>query len=173
MIVSGKKKTKTATQSMWIEAKTDDGNTYYWNVKTNGMSLVIIRWLFIFWFDFRSIIPESIWTRPKEGYMTLKEYEELNSLAERMNEQQTKQRLNYMNANKVEIGANLVREQFKARHKKHREDEVSQPELVEPQHFSSMDDQAQQVGQWKTVAPKYVPTRNHPIMLIHKKKTQI
>lgn len=23
--------------SLWCEAKTDEGHTYYWNVKTNGM----------------------------------------------------------------------------------------------------------------------------------------
>lgn len=25
-------------QSMWVEATTDEGHTYYWNVKSNGMS---------------------------------------------------------------------------------------------------------------------------------------
>lgn len=101
---------------------------------------------------------ESIWEKPKEGYMTLKEYEQLNSLAERMNEQQTEQRLQYMTANKVEIGANLVREQFKQRHKKHRDEPAKHDELpAEPENFSSMDDQAQPIGAWQVVAPpKYV-----------------
>lgn len=89
--------------------------------------------------------------------MTLKQYEELNTLAEKMNEQETEKNVTYMTKNAVEIGASLVREQFKARHKKHRENvEKIKEETVEPENFSSMDDQAQPLGRWQVVAPKYV-----------------
>lgn len=88
--------------------------------------------------------------------MTYKEYENLNSLAEKLNEHQTEQRLKYMTENKVEIGANLVREQFKARHRKHREEDIKDiKEEIEHEIVSSMDDQAQPLGQWQVVAPKY------------------
>lgn len=89
--------------------------------------------------------------------MTLKQYGELNTLAEKINEQQTEKNVTYMTKNAVEIGASLVREQFKARHKKHREnaDKIKE-ETVEPENFSSMDDQAQPLGRWQAVAPKYV-----------------
>lgn len=45
--------------SMWCEAKSDDGHTYYWNVKTNA----------------------TVWEEPAEGYMTLREYERINEVA--------------------------------------------------------------------------------------------
>lgn len=31
--------TDTKEESMWVEAKTDEGHTYYWNVKSGGMDL--------------------------------------------------------------------------------------------------------------------------------------
>lgn len=89
--------------------------------------------------------------------MTIKEYDALNSLAEKINDQQTEKDITYLNANAEEIGASLVREQFKARHKNHRKDEQKvKEEAVEPENFSSMDDQAQPLGEWQAVASKYV-----------------
>lgn len=29
----------TSEQSMWVEAKSDEGHTYFWNVKTGGLHL--------------------------------------------------------------------------------------------------------------------------------------
>lgn len=31
---------ETKEESMWVEAKTDEGHTYYWNVKSGGMKIV-------------------------------------------------------------------------------------------------------------------------------------
>lgn len=45
--------------SLWVEGKSDEGHTYYWNVKTN----------------------ESVWEPPKEGYLSYEEYERINQLA--------------------------------------------------------------------------------------------
>lgn len=34
--------TTSASESMWCEAKSDDGHTYYWNIKTNGKLLIAL-----------------------------------------------------------------------------------------------------------------------------------
>lgn len=87
--------------------------------------------------------------------MKLKQYEALSNIADKIHEKETEEHLTYMNTNAVEIGASLVREQFKARHKKHREEEEKiKEETVVPEHFSSMDDQAGPLGQWQAVQPK-------------------
>lgn len=69
--------------SMWCEAKSDEGYTYYWNVKTN----------------------ETIWEKPKEGYMTLKEYNHINQVALRQQEIKHKEDSMFMRGNADEIVA--------------------------------------------------------------------
>ena len=38
---------ETKEESMWVEAKTDEGHTYYWNVKTNGT--ILLSYIFCFY----------------------------------------------------------------------------------------------------------------------------
>lgn len=69
--------------SMWCEAKSDEGHTYYWNVKTN----------------------ETVWEKPKEGYMTLKEYNRINQVALRQQELKQQEDSMFMRGNADEIVA--------------------------------------------------------------------
>lgn len=75
--------TTVVENSMWCEAKSDDGNTYYWNVKTN----------------------ETVWEKPKEGFMTLKEYNRINQVALRQQELQQQEESMFMRGNADEIVA--------------------------------------------------------------------
>jgi WW domain-binding protein 4 len=77
--------------SMWCEAKTDDGDTYYWNVKTN----------------------ESVWEPPKEGYMSYEEYQKINRLAYDKQEENQRKASKYEVDNAAEIAAKLKREQVR------------------------------------------------------------
>lgn len=72
--------------SMWCEAKSDDGHTYYWNVKTN----------------------ETVWTEPPEGFMTLREYERINQVALQQQAVQQQQESDFMRGNADEIVAKWV-----------------------------------------------------------------
>lgn len=69
--------------SMWCEAKSDEGHTYYWNVKTN----------------------ETVWEKPKEGYMSLKEYNQINQVAVRQQEMKQQEDSMFMRGNADEIVA--------------------------------------------------------------------
>lgn len=69
--------------SMWCEAKSDEGHTYYWNVKTN----------------------ETVWEKPKEGFMTLKEYNRINQVALRQQEMKQQEDSLFMRGNADEIVA--------------------------------------------------------------------
>ncbi|XP_055592387.1 WW domain-binding protein 4 [Uranotaenia lowii] len=76
--------------SMWVEATSEEGYTYYWNIKTN----------------------ESIWEAPKEGYMKKEEYEKINQLVMVKQEEQLKKETAYEVENAQEIAARLKREQM-------------------------------------------------------------
>lgn len=69
--------------SMWVEAKSDEGHTYYWNVRTNA----------------------TVWERPKEGFMTIKEYNRINKVAEQQQEMHLQQESMFMRGNADEIVA--------------------------------------------------------------------
>jgi len=77
--------------SLWCEARTEDGDTYYWNVKTN----------------------ESVWEKPKEGFMTLDEYEKLNEIAIRQQEEKQEKEMRNTIENAGEIASRFNREQLK------------------------------------------------------------
>lgn len=69
--------------SMWCEAKSDDGHTYYWNVKNN----------------------ETVWEEPAEGYMTLREYERINEVALQQQAVQHAEESSFLRGNADEIVA--------------------------------------------------------------------
>lgn len=74
--------------SMWCEAKSDDGNTYYWNVKTNA----------------------TVWEEPPEGYMTLREYERINQVALQQQAVAQQEDAEFMRGNADEIVAKYERD---------------------------------------------------------------
>lgn len=86
--------------------------------------------------------------------MKFKEYEALSELATKNHAKEVEDHLTYMNVNAVEIGASLVREQFKARHNQHRQEEKIKEEEGTPNNVSAIDDQVQALGQWQVVQPK-------------------
>lgn len=114
--------------SLWCEAKTEDGNIYYWNVKTN----------------------ESKWTKPKEGFMSLKEYEKLNEVA--LQQQQDKQQREMKESieNADEIASRFRREQLK-KYKKITEEK--KPEVEATTSYADLYGvyAAQPYGKWETV----------------------
>lgn len=118
--------------SLWCEAKTEDGDIYYWNVKTN----------------------ESKWTKPKEGFMSLAEYEKLNEVALKQQQEQQQQEMKDTIENADEIASKYRREQMK-KYKKRTEEKKPEPEAT----TSSYADQygvyaAQPYGKWETVEAK-------------------
>lgn len=122
--------------SLWCEAKTEDGDTYYWNVKTN----------------------ESVWTKPKEGFMSLKEYEKLNEVAIRQQEEQREMEMKDSIENADENAAKYKREQLKKYQKRTAEAKV------EEEASCSYAGQygGQPYGKWQTVE---APREEEPVDL--------
>lgn len=117
--------------SLWCEAKTEDGDTYYWNVKTN----------------------ESVWKKPKEGFMSLKEYEKLNEIALQQQAEQQQRDMKNSIENADEIASKMRREQLK-KYKK-----ITQEPKREEEATTSYAGQygGQPFGKWETVEYKPPP----------------
>lgn len=118
--------------SLWCEAKTDDGDTYYWNVKTN----------------------ESVWTKPKEGFMSLKEYEKLNEIAIQQQQIQQQQELRHTVENADEIASKLRREQLK-KYKKFTEEKKPETSVASTSYAGQYG--GQPLGKWEAVEVKPPP----------------
>lgn len=111
--------------SLWCEARTEDGDTYYWNVKTN----------------------ESVWKKPKEGFMSLEEYEKLNEVAIRQQEEHKKLEMKNSIENADEIASRYNREQLKKYQKI-----TEEPKPVEDASTSYAGQYGgQPYGKWETV----------------------
>lgn len=117
--------------SLWCEAKTDDGDTYYWNVKTN----------------------ESTWKKPKEGFMSLKEYEKLNEIALQQQAEHQQREMKNSIENADEIASKMRREQLK-KYKK-----ITAEPKPETEASTSYAGQygGQPYGKWETVVEKPAP----------------
>lgn len=111
--------------SLWCEARTEDGDTYYWNVKTN----------------------ESVWKKPKEGFLSLAEYEKLNEVAIKQQEDHQNQEMKHTIENANEIASKYNREQLK-KYKKRTEEK--KPE-EEPSTSYAGQYGGQPYGKWETV----------------------
>lgn len=114
--------------SLWCEARTDNGDTYYWNVKTN----------------------ESIWEKPKEGFMTLAEYEKLNEIAIKQQEEKQQQEMKHTIENAGEIASRFNREQLKKYKKITEEPKPTE----EPSTSYAGQYGGQPFGKWETVKVK-------------------
>lgn len=125
--------TEVKDPSLWCEARTEDGDTYYWNVKTN----------------------ESIWKKPKEGFMTIAEYEKLNEVAIKQQEDQRLQEMKSTIENANEIASRYKREQLK---KYQKITEEAKPEEEEATCSSYADQYgvyaSQPYGKWESVEEK-------------------
>lgn len=120
--------TQVKDPSLWCEARTEDGDTYYWNVKTN----------------------ESMWEKPKEGFMTLAEYEELNEIAIKQQEEKQQQDMKHTIENAGEIASRFNREQLK-KYKKI----TAEPKPAEEASTSYAGQYGgQPFGKWETVEVK-------------------
>lgn len=117
--------------SLWCEARTEDGDTYYWNVKTN----------------------ESVWKKPKEGFMSLEEYERLNEVAIRQQEEHKALEMKNTIENADEIASRYNREQLKKYQK------ITEEPKTEQEASTSYAGQygGQPYGKWETVESKPAP----------------
>lgn len=79
-------------ESLWCEAKTEEDHTYYWNVKTG----------------------ESVWEKPKEGFMTVKEYKAIQDVVEKRTADEHAKSSKDFVVNADEITAAYNREKLKA-----------------------------------------------------------
>lgn len=134
-------------QSLWCEAVTEEGHTYFWNVKTG----------------------ESVWEAPKEGYMTYKEYLKLQEDIEQKAEEQEAKFSKAFVEKADEIAAAYNREKLKSYRKitKPQSDSDEDDEegtskkkkkkdkVEEKYGWENPETAARPVGQWQTVeAPK-------------------
>uniref|UniRef100_A0A1Q3F1Q9 Putative spliceosomal protein fbp21 n=1 Tax=Culex tarsalis TaxID=7177 RepID=A0A1Q3F1Q9_CULTA len=143
--------------SLWVEAESEEGYTYFWNVKTN----------------------ESIWEPPKEGFMKKAEYEQITQLALQKQEEKIKQEVKYEVDNAPEIAARLKREQMSKlfEHNRKVKEEIecaTDPKRQRQEEEAILDAAAGPYGRWQTVehreekpvdlelpavpAPLYVPS---------------
>ncbi|XP_053679096.1 WW domain-binding protein 4, partial [Anopheles nili] len=79
---------RASNGSMWVEAESDEGYPYFWNVKTG----------------------ESIWEPPMEGFMKKQEYEKLSKIAWEKQKENAIVEAQYELENAEEIASRLRRE---------------------------------------------------------------
>ncbi|XP_017046312.1 WW domain-binding protein 4 [Drosophila ficusphila] len=118
--------------SLWVEGKSDEGHTYYWNVKTN----------------------ESVWKPPKEGYMSYEEYERINQLVIEQQEITQAQESLKFRENADEEVARVNRERMKALRKPENPKEKKQKEEKRRAFKTEEEAATKEIGQWQTVEVK-------------------
>lgn len=103
---------------------------------------------------------ESVWETPKEGYMTIEEYNRLNLVYEAKTEQQLYEESKFMRENADEIAAKYRREQLKAVRANAIQHEIKEKE-IERENYTACEDideepgtSAQPFGKWQTVVHK-------------------
>ncbi|XP_030384685.1 WW domain-binding protein 4 [Scaptodrosophila lebanonensis] len=121
--------------SLWVEGKSDEGHTYYWNVKTN----------------------ESVWEAPKEGYLSYEEYERINQLAVTQQELSQQEESLRFRANADEEVARFNRERMKAIRKPEMVKEKKQKEEQRQEFKTEEEASTKQIGQWQVVEHKPPP----------------
>ncbi|KAH8360985.1 hypothetical protein KR093_006225, partial [Drosophila rubida] len=116
--------------SLWVEGKSDEGHTYYWNVKTN----------------------ESVWDPPKEGFLSYEEYERINQLAINQQEiSQAEESLRFR-ANVDEEVARFNRERHAQLYRKPETAKEKKQKEEKRQEFKTEEEAAtKEIGQWQVV----------------------
>ncbi|XP_055681270.1 WW domain-binding protein 4 [Lutzomyia longipalpis] len=121
--------------TLWCEAKSPEGYTYYWNVKTN----------------------ESIWEAPKEGYLSLEEYNKINAEATKQQEMLAVRETKDFVASAEEFVAKNKRERLKERRVKNDGDSIKD-KWAQQEDYQAVDcfvsATAGPYGKWETVTPK-------------------
>lgn len=118
--------------SLWVESISEDGHSYYWNVKTN----------------------ESVWEMPKEGYLSWQEYQRINDLAVKQQELQEAEEAKKFRENVNEEVARYNRERLKI----YRQPATKEEQQVHEERKSSFKTEEEAntpaIGQWQLVENK-------------------
>lgn len=152
---SGYKTEKEKEHSMWVEAKSPDGYTYYWNIKTGGWYRYALTTSLIKILIQLSHI-ESIWEEPKEGYMTLEQYKRIENVVQIKESHELQKESVFMRENATELAAKYKREQLKQRRVKPTEEEVKKEE-EKRDGYETLEEPgtaAQPYGRWQTIVHK-------------------
>lgn len=120
--------------SLWVEALTEEGYTYYWHVKTN----------------------ESVWEPPKEGFMKKEEYEKISMVVLQKQEEAIKKEVKYEVENAQEIAAKLKREQMAKMYEHNRRvkeeiETIADPKRQKREEEAALEAAAGPYGRWQTV----------------------
>lgn len=125
--------------SLWVEALTEEGYTYYWHVKTN----------------------ESVWEPPKEGFMKKEEYEKISMVVLQKQEEAIKKEVKYEVENAQEIAAKLKREQMAKMYEHNRRvkeeiETIADPKRQKREEEAALEAAAGPYGRWQTVEHRLV-----------------
>ncbi|XP_054743398.1 WW domain-binding protein 4 [Anastrepha obliqua] len=120
--------------SLWVEGVSEEGYTYYWNVKTN----------------------ESVWEAPKEGYLSYAEYQRINELAVKKQEMEQATEAKKFRENVNEDVARYNRERLKMFRKPETPQEIQQRREEKQAYKTQEEAAAQTIGEWQVV--EQVPT---------------
>ncbi|XP_067626055.1 WW domain-binding protein 4 [Eurosta solidaginis] len=121
--------------SLWVEGVSDEGYTYYWNVKTN----------------------ESVWEAPTEGFLSYAEYQRINELAVKKQEVEHASQAKKFRENVNEEVARYNRERLKMFRKPETPQEVQQRLEVKQSYKTQEEAVAQKIGEWQVVEQKPPP----------------
>lgn len=103
------------------------------------------------------VFSESIWTTPKEGYMTIEEYNRLNLVYNAKAEQQLHQESKFMRENADELVSKYRREQLKVFRSETtaKEEEEKEIERETYEEYEEPGTSAKPYGRWQSVVQKY------------------
>lgn len=118
--------------SLWVEGVSDEGYTYYWNVKTN----------------------ESVWEAPKEGYLSWQEYQRINELAVIQQELKEAEEAKKFRENVNEEVARYNRERLKLFRPPVTKQEQKAEEERKEKFKTEEEAKAPEIGQWQVVENK-------------------
>lgn len=112
---------------------------------------LLFQYVFIMLFNNSVLVAESVWVKPKEGFMSLEEYEKLNQQAIQLKEKQENQDFRYSVDNADEIAAKLKRERLRA----YKVNEDKAPDEEAP-ILNGPAARAAVYGEWQTVVKRWV-----------------